>query len=49
MLKYFTILFALLTLIVAGCTFLDPGPEEIQEQLDMEHAEKIQEQERLQE
>ena len=45
MFKYFIILFAFLTLIVTGCSFSDPEPEEIQEQLDMEHVQKIQEQE----
>ena len=43
MLKYFTILFALLTLVVAGCS------SKTQEQLDMEHALKIEEQELQQE
>ena len=43
MLKYFTILFALLALVVAGCS------SKTQEQLDMEHALKIEEQELQQE
>jgi len=43
MLKYFTIIFALLTLVVAGCS------SKTQEQLDMEHALKIEEQELQQE
>ena len=49
MLKYFSILFTLLTLVLAGCTFSDPDPEEVQEQMDQEHAQKIEEQERQQE
>ena len=43
MLKYFTIIFALLTLVVAGCS------SKTQEQLDMEHALQIEEQELQQE
>jgi len=49
MLKYFSILFTLLTLVLAGCSFSDPAPEEVQAQMDQEHAQKIEEQERLQE
>jgi|GEM_PF-2418328 len=47
MLKYFSILFTLLTLVLAGCSFSDP--EEVQAQMDQEHAQKIEEQERQQE
>ena len=47
MLKYFSILFTVLTLVLAGCSFSDP--EEIQAQMDLEHAQKIEEQERQQE
>ena len=49
MLKYFSILFTLLTLVLAGCSFSDPDPEEVQAQMDQEHAQKIEEQERQQE
>ena len=49
MLKYFSILFTLLTLVLAGCSFSDPDPEEIQEQMDQEHARITEEQERQQE
>ena len=49
MLKYFSILFTLLTLVLAGCTFSDPDPEEIQAQMDQEHARITEEQERQQE
>ena len=49
MLKYFSILFTLLTLVLAGCTFSDPDPEEVQEQMDQEHARITEEQERQQE
>ena len=49
MLKYFSILFTLLTLVLAGCSFSDPAPEEVQAQMDLEHAQKIEEQERQQE
>ena len=45
MFKYFIIIFAFLTPILAGCSFSDTEPEEIEEQLDMEHAQMIQEQE----
>ena len=47
MLKYFSILFTLLTLVLAGCTFSDP--EEVQAQMDQEHARITEEQERQQE
>ena len=36
MLKYYFILFTLLTLIVAGCSFSDPEPEEVQAQMEQE-------------
>ncbi len=49
MLKYFSILFTLLTLVLAGCSFSDPDPEEIQEQMDQKHAQETEEQERQQE
>ena len=49
MLKYFSILFTLLTLVLAGCTFSDPDPEEVQAQMDQEHARITEEQERQQE
>ena len=49
MLKYFSILFTLLTLVLAGCSFSDPDPEEIQAQMDQEHARITEEQERQQE
>jgi len=49
MLKYYFILFTLLTLIVAGCSFSDPEPEEVQAQMDQEHARITEEQERQQE
>ena len=49
MLKYFSILFTLLTLVLAGCSFSDPDPEEVQAQMDQEHARITEEQERLQE
>ena len=49
MLKYFSILFTLLTLVLAGCSFSDPDPEEVQAQMDQEHAQEIEEQERQQE
>ena len=49
MLKYFSILFTLLTLVLAGCSFSDPDPEEVQAQMDQEHAQKIEEQEQQQE
>ena len=44
MFKYFIIIFAFLTPILAGCSFSDTELEEIEEQLDMEHAQEIQEQ-----
>jgi len=47
MLKYFSILFTLLTLFIAGCSFSDP--EEVQAQMDKEHARITEEQERQQE
>ena len=49
MLKYFSILFTLLTLVLAGCSFSDPDPEEVQAQMDQEHARITEEQERQQE
>ena len=49
MLKYFSILFTLLTLVLSGCTFSDPDPEEVQAQMDQEHARITEEQERQQE
>ena len=49
MLKYFSILFTLLTLVLAGCSFSDPDPEEVQAQMDLEHARITEEQERQQE
>ncbi len=49
MLKYFSILFTLLTLVLAGCSFSDPDPEEVQAQMDKEHARITEEQERQQE
>ena len=49
MLKYLSILFTLLTLVLAGCTFSDPDPEEVQAQMDQEHARITEEQERQQE
>ena len=49
MLKYFSILFTVLTLVLAGCSFSDLAPEEVQAQMDLEHAQKIEEQERQQE
>jgi len=49
MLKYFSILFTLLTLVLAGCSFFDPDPEEVQAQMDQEHARITEEQERQQE
>ena len=49
MLKYFSILFTLLTLVLTGCSFSDPDPEEIQAQMDQEHARITEEQERQQE
>ena len=45
MFKKFVNLFAFLIFIVAGCSFSDSEPEGIQEKLDMEDAQKIQEQE----
>ena len=49
MLKYFSILFTLLTLVLSGCTLSDPDPEEVQAQMDQEHARITEEQERQQE
>ena len=49
MLKYISILFTLLTLVLAGCSFSDPDPEEVQAQMDQEHARITEEQERQQE
>ena len=49
MLKYFSILITLLTLVLSGCTFSDPDPEEVQAQMDQEHARITEEQERQQE
>ena len=49
MLKYFSILFTLLTLVLAGCSFSDPDPEEVQAQMDQEHARITEEQEQQQE
>ena len=49
MLKYFSILFTLLTLVLASCSFSDPDPEEVQAQMDQEHARITEEQERQQE
>jgi len=49
MFKYFIIIFAFLTPILAGCSFSDTELEEIEEQLDMGHAQEIQEQTQEQE
>ena len=49
MLKIFTITFAVLSVILAGCSSKSPEPQVVEEKLDLEHVKKIEEQEREQE
>jgi len=57
MLKFFTVSFALLSLVFSGCGFISPEPQVVEEiqkvdeeqELDLEHVKKIEEEERKQE
>ena len=44
MLKIFTITFAVLSVILAGCSSKSPEPQVVEEKLDLEHVKKIEEQ-----